>query len=69
MLGQHLRLWINMNPAQGHRSYTGVQSHRPNIGLTLVHRLRRRPKIMKTLGRCRPIRWPNIKSTCQPCVY
>ena len=26
MLGQHLRLWINMNPALGHRSCTGVQS-------------------------------------------
>ena len=24
MLGQHLRLWINMNPALGHRSYTGL---------------------------------------------
>ena len=30
MLGQHLRLWINMNPALGHRSYLGVQYQSDN---------------------------------------
>ena len=59
MLGQHLRLWITMNPELGHRSYWFAVSvstkHWPNIGLTMVHRLRHRPNIMKTLGRCRPI--------------
>ena len=49
MLGQHLRLWINMNPVLGHRSYWCVVSvsttHSTNIGLKLVHRLRRRLNI------------------------
>ena len=59
MLGHHLWLWINMNPALGHRSYWCAVSvstiHWPNIGSTLVHCLRHRPNIRKTLGRCRPI--------------
>ena len=59
MLGHHLRLWINMNPALGHRSYWCAVAvsitHWTSIGLTLANCLRQRPKIRKTLGRCTPI--------------
>ena len=72
MLGHHLRVWININPALGHRSHLCLVSvstmHWPNIGLPLVHCLRHRSNIRKTLGRCRPIVF-TLWDWCMSIVY
>ena len=63
LFNQHLRLWINMNPVLGHRSYWCAASisaaHWPNICLALVHRCDAGPKLWK--------HWAGVDLSCLRC--
>ena len=80
MFGQHLRLWINMNPALGHCSYWCAVSVSMTIVCDAGPTLRKhwagvdlsclRCKIDKAglmYVNCLR-RWPNIKSTLTMCI-
>ena len=81
MLGQHLILWINMNPALGHCSYWCAVSVSMTIVCDAVPTLRKHwTSVYLSCLRCKIDkaglmyvnclrRWPNIKSTLIMCIF